>query len=106
MVDRWSVKPTHLDPAPDGREEGGRVDDGDSAECLGVIGGRERGGFLQVRAEPPDCTERDVLEVDDRCDGGYGRRCGCMREVCAEPEDETGHSLVEGNTRLVSSAEN
>lgn len=93
---------THFDPTPDGGEEGGRVDNGDGAERLGVVGCREGGGLLKVRAEAPDITEGDVLEVNDGGDGGYGCRRGRVREVGAEPEDEASHGLVEGDTGLVS----
>lgn len=86
---------THLDPVPDGGEEGGRVDDGDRAERLGVVGRRECGGFLEVRAEGPEGGERALVEVDNCRDGRDGRRRGVVREVRAEPEDETGHGLVE-----------
>ncbi len=55
-----------LDPIPDRREEGRRVDDGDRVQGLGVVRGREAGGFLQVAAQTPHCAEGDVLEVDDR----------------------------------------
>lgn len=93
---------TYLDPAPDSGEEGGRVDDGDGTERLGVVGCRERRGLLEVRAEAPDGAECDVLEVDDGGDGGDGCRRGRVWEVSAEPEDEAGHGLVEGDAGPVS----
>lgn len=79
MTDTRPAKLTHLDPAPDGREEGWRVDHGDGAERLRVVGGCECRGLLKVRAEAPDGAEGDVLEVDDRCDGGDGRWSGRVR---------------------------
>lgn len=86
---------THLDPAPHDGEERRGVDDGDGAERLGVVGGREGGRLLEVRVEGPHRAEGDVLEVDDRRHGRDGRGRVRVREVRAEPEDEARHGLVE-----------
>ena len=96
---------THLDPTPDGREERGRVDDGDRAERLGVVGGRERGGFLEVRAEVPEEVERDRVEVDDRRAGGDGRRRDRAGEGAAETEHEPREGLVEHHAGFGSTIE-
>ena len=90
-------KRTHLYPAPDGGEEGRGVDDGYGAERLGVVGGREGGSFLEVRAERPEEGERDLVEVDNSGDRGDGRGCSAVREGGTEAEDKEGHCLVEGD---------
>jgi len=41
----------HLDPAPDGGEEGRRIDDSNCVERLGVVRSGEFGGLLEVPAE-------------------------------------------------------
>lgn len=85
---------THLDPIPHGREKRGRVHDRDRAQRLGIIRGRERGRLLEVRAERPERGQGDLLEVNDRGDGGDGRRRGAVRQVRAETQREAGHGLV------------
>jgi hypothetical protein len=56
----------HLDPAPDGGEEGRCIDDGDCVERLGVVRGGEFGGLLEMPAEGPYHAKGDSAKVDDR----------------------------------------
>jgi hypothetical protein len=59
-------KAAHLDPAPDGGEEGGSVDDGDCVERFWIVGGGQFGGLLEVAAKRPHQTEGDTAEVNNR----------------------------------------
>lgn len=43
-------KAAHLDPAPEGREEGGSVDDRDCVQRFWIVGGGHFGGLLEVAA--------------------------------------------------------
>jgi len=56
----------HLDPAPDGGEECGGVDNGDGVNRLGIVGGREFGSLLEVMTERPHRAKGDAAEVDNR----------------------------------------
>jgi len=65
-------KIAHLDPAPDGREEGGSVDDGDCVERFWIVSGGQFRGLLEVAAKRPHQTKGDTAEVNNRsccCDG-------------------------------------
>jgi len=65
LVARALIEPS-LDPAPDGGEEGRRVDDGDCVERLGVVRGGEFGGLLEMPAEGPHHAKGNTAEVNDR----------------------------------------
>jgi hypothetical protein len=56
----------HLDPAPDDREEGGCVDDGDRVERFWIVGSGEFRGLLEVAAKGPHQTKGDTAEVNNR----------------------------------------
>lgn len=56
----------HLDPAPDGGEEGGSIDDGDCVKCFRIVGGGQFRGLLEVAAKRPHQTKGDTAEVNNR----------------------------------------
>jgi hypothetical protein len=55
----------HLDPIPDGGEEGGGVDDGDCVKRFWIVGCGKLRSLLEVVAERPNQTKGDAAEVDD-----------------------------------------
>ena len=103
----------HLDPTPDGREEGGGVDDGDLVNGLWIVSCGELRRLLQMTAERPHQAEGDTTEVNNRRRrhdrwwwlrlGGRGltrrrRSWGRPGEGGAEGEVEAEHELVEGDS--------
>ena len=59
-------KAAHLDPAPDGGEECGSVDDGYCVERFWIVGGGQFGGLLEVATKRPHQTKGDTSEVNNR----------------------------------------
>jgi hypothetical protein len=63
----WGAERTaHLDPAPDGGEEGGGVDDSDLVNSFWIVCGGEFRALLQMTAERPHRAQGDATEVNDR----------------------------------------
>lgn len=67
------MKSTNFNPAPNSREKGRGVHNGDDVERLGVVRGSESRSFLQVTAQRPQRAQRRILKVD------YSRRRGYRR---------------------------
>ena len=67
FCNRWrGKKAAHLDPAPDGGEECGSVDDGYCVERFWIVGGGQFGGLLKVATKRPHQTKGDTSEVNNR----------------------------------------
>ncbi len=69
--------PTHLDPIPDHGEEGGRVDERNSAQRLGIVCRRKLDAVRKMVPQVPNSPYTDIFEIED----GYDAGDRCLRRV-------------------------